>query len=87
MVVSIVRCCCQGWSRVHIQKNGIYIIRHCIQGPYQGPLHIPQKEILPDLTKKVKKNKIQMISSIRVHPMGCWEGGHMTNCLKWFLKK
>jgi len=43
----------------------------------------PQKEILPDLTKKVKKNKIQMISSIRVHPMGCWEGGHMTNCLKW----
>jgi len=31
----------------------------------------PQKEILPDLTKKVKTNKIQMISSIRVHPMGC----------------
>jgi hypothetical protein len=45
-------------------------------------MHIPQKGNLMQFDQKVKKNKIQMISPVRFHVMGCWEGGHMTNCLK-----
>ena len=82
----------KGNSDVCTEKNGrkmikilrkiqmVYITRHCIQGPYQGPLYISQKGNLIWSDEKVKKNKIQMIFQVRVHLMG---GGHMTNCPKW----
>jgi len=55
----------------------LYTIKHCIQGPYQGPLHILQKGNLSWCDKKVKKNNMQMVLPIRVHVMGCSEGGHI----------
>jgi hypothetical protein len=39
------------------------------------------------LDKKVKKNKIRMIIPARVHSMGYWDNGHMTNCQKWSKTK
>jgi hypothetical protein len=35
----------------------------------------------------VKKNKIQMIIPVRVHPMGYLDNGHMTNYQKWTKSK
>jgi len=31
----------------------------------------------------VEEVKIRNMIHVRVHVMGCWEGGHMTNFLKW----
>ena len=31
----------------------------------------------------VKKIKTMMILLVRVHTMGCWDDGHMTNYQKW----
>ena len=50
--------------RVHVRVFYIYL----------------KKEMSPDLTKKVEKNNIRMVITVRVHPVGCQEGGHMTNC-------
>ena len=54
--------------------------RHYDQGLLQGP---SKKGNLTWFDQKVKKNKIMMILPVRVHVMGCWDGGHMTNCQKW----
>ena len=37
--------------------------------------------------EKVKKNKTRMILPVRVHPIGHWEGGHMTNYQKMVKKR
>ena len=37
--------------------------------------------------QKMKKNKINIILLVRIHLMGCWDGGHMTNHQKWSKTK
>jgi hypothetical protein len=39
------------------------------------------------LDKKVKKNKIRMVIPVRVHSMGYWDNGHITNYQKWSKTK
>ena len=60
--------------------NGVRDVRHYLQGLLQG---LPQKGKLTWFDQKVKKNKMRMILPVRVHLMGCWDGGHMTNSQKW----
>ena len=60
--------------------NGVRDVRHYLQGLLQG---LPQKGKLTWFDQKVKKNKMRMILPVRVHLMGCWDGGHMTNYQKW----
>lgn len=55
---------------------------HCFQGPCQGLRHIPPKRNLTQFYQKVKKNRIRMIVPVRVHAIGCWKVGHMTNVQK-----
>jgi len=55
-------------------RNGTYnllTMGHCFQGPYQGPMHIPQKGNLTYFDRKVEKIKIRMIIPVRIHAMGC----------------
>ena len=78
---------CDEKIRKNYKKNSdgiytVYTMKHSFQGPCQGPIHVPQKGNLIVFDQKVKTMKIQMISTISVHLMGCLEGGHMTNCLK-----
>ena len=54
-------------------------MRHCLQGPCQGPLHIFPKGNVILYDQKVKKIKIMMILLVRVHSMGYWDDSHMTN--------
>jgi hypothetical protein len=35
----------------------------------------------------VKKNEIRMMKPVRVHQMGYWDNGHMTNYQKWTKAK
>ena len=73
--------------------NGTYTVctvRHCFQGPCQGSLHILQslqKAKLIWFDQKVRKNKVRVITPIRVHVMGHWENHHMTNFQKWSKNK
>ena len=55
-----------------IQKNGVgvcsvYTMRHCLQGPCQGPLYIAPKGNVILYDQQVKKIKITMILFFRVH--------------------
>jgi len=66
-----------------------FLYIHCIphealhSGSMSGSSAYTLNENLTWSHQKVKKIMIQMISPIGGHPMGCWEGGHMTNCQKW----
>ena len=42
----------------------------------------PKEETSPGLTKS-EETKRRMFLPIRVHVMGCWDDGHMTNYQKW----
>ena len=67
-----------------LEKNGVgvcsvYTMRNCLQGPCQGPLHIPPKGNVISYDQKAKKIKIIMILLISIHSIACWDNGHMTN--------
>ena len=42
-------------------------MRHCLQGPCQGPLHVPPKGNMILYDQKAKKIKIMMILLVMVH--------------------
>ena len=46
----------------------------------------PKEETSPGLTKS-EETKRRMFLPIRVHVMGCWDDGHMTNYQKWSKTK
>ena len=58
----------------------VWNVRHCLQGPLQG---LSQKGNIIWFDQKAKKNKTIIILLVRVHLIGCWDGGHMTNYQKW----
>ena len=60
--------------------NSVWDVRHYLQGP-------SHKGNIIWFDQKVKKNKIMMFLPIKVHLMGCWDGGHMTNYQKWSKMK
>ena len=37
--------------------------------------------------QKLGEIKIRMMIYVRVHALGCWGDGHMTNCLNWSKTK
>ena len=61
----------KGSEKSKLGVFSVYTMRHCFQGPCQGPLHTPSKGnvILYD----------QMILLVMVHSIACWDDGHMTN--------
>ena len=46
-------------------------------------VYIQKRKYHCTLDQKVEEAEIRMMIHVRVHVMGCWEGGHMTNFLKW----
>ena len=57
----------------------VYTMRPSLQGPCQGPLHIPPTGNMILYDQKAKKIKIMMILLVGVHSIVCWDDGHMTN--------
>ena len=56
--------------------------RHCIQGPLQGPLYIPQNENIVTSDQTIDENGIWMVMHVRVHCWGIVGCGHMTKYQK-----
>ena len=69
----------EGSEKDRVGVCSVYTTRHCLQGPCQGPLHIPPKGNVILYDQKTKIIKIMMILLIRVHSIVCWDDGHMTN--------
>ena len=68
----------EGSEKNRVGVWSVYTMRHCLQGPCQGPLHIPSKGNVILYDQKPKKIKIMMILLVRVHSIVCWDDGHMT---------
>ena len=66
----------EGSEKNRVGVCSIYTMRPCLQGPCQGPLHIPPKGNVILYDQKAKKIKIMMIL---LHSIACWDDGHMTN--------
>ena len=69
----------EGSEKNRVGVCGVYTMRPSLQGPCQGPLHIPPKGNMILYDQKAKKIKIMMILLVRVHSIACWDDGHMTN--------
>jgi hypothetical protein len=68
-------------------RNSVYIQHALLSGSISGSFAYILKGNLTLFDQKVKKNKIGMIRHIRVHLMGYWDDGHMTNYQKWTKTK
>ena len=64
----------EGSEKDRVGVCSVYTMRHCLQGPCQGSLHIPPKGNV------ILYDQIMMILLVRVHSIACWDDGHMTNC-------
>ena len=69
----------RGWICVTLKIMSRCSVTFVSHEYLQGPSH---KENITWFDQKVKKNKIMMFLPIKVHLMGCWDGGHMTNYQK-----
>ena len=69
----------EGSEKNRVGVCSVYTMRHCLQGPCQGPLHIPPKGNVILYDQKTKKIKIMMILLVRVHSIVCWDDGDLTN--------
>ena len=47
----------EGSEKNKVGVCSVYTMRHCLQGPCQGPLHVPPKGNLILYDQKVKKNQ------------------------------
>ena len=66
----------EGSEKSRVGVCSVYTMRHCLQGPCQGPLHIPPKENVMLYDQKVKEIKIVMILLVRVHSIAPDQIGH-----------
>ena len=69
----------EGSEKNRVGVCSVYRMKHCLQGPYQGPLYIPPKGNVILYDQKAKKIKIMMILLVGVHSIVCWDDGHITN--------
>ena len=72
----------EGSEKNRVGVCSVYTMRHCLQGPCQGPLHIPPKGNVILYDHKTKKVKIMMNLLVRVHSIVYWDDGDMTNDYK-----
>ena len=68
----------EGSEKNRVGVCSVYTMRPHLQGPCQGPLHIPPKGNVILYDQKVKRIKIMMILLVKVHSTACWDDGHMT---------
>ena len=61
----------EGSEKDRVGICSVYTMRHCLQGPCQGPLHISPKGSVILYDQKAKKIMIMMILLIRVHSIAC----------------
>ena len=47
----------EGSEKNRVGVCSVYTMRHCLQGPCQGPLHIPSKGNVVLYDQKAKKNQ------------------------------